>query len=503
MARAPHEIELKFLAGGAKADAVTARLGDPSEVRTLTSTYFDTSDRALRQRGLTLRVRFDGEHWVQTVKAAGDGGLGRAEWETFVPSAAPDLIAARGTPAGAALEGGAALEPLFTVEVERKAWLREEDGAAIEYALDQGEVASGERAAAVGELELELKAGDVRRLLSTAVRLREELALTPSFATKAERGFALLDKDRSRARRFEPPALTPQMRTDAAFRAIARAALEQIAGNAERLREAPGAEVIHQMRVGVRRLRSTLSTFGKMVADRQLPELKDELRWLTGELNPARNLDVLLSGAYRRAARRKADTLGLKQLGVLLRRQRAAAYARARSAAESERLGALLLDVLCWLERGPWTRGRAAGAALRAPPIAAFAARALARRNRRVARGGRRLAKLSRDDRHALRIEAKKLRYGAEVFADLWGHPARLKRYMQPMRALQDRLGQLNDIATGEAVARALVHEAADAGEADWAAGRLIGAESAREGALLAAAARAHRRLAKAKPFWP
>ena len=63
----------------------------------LISTYYDTPDLALKQRGLTLRVRDQGGHFLQTVKegdlASGDL-LTRGEWEDAVAESRPDPDAA-------------------------------------------------------------------------------------------------------------------------------------------------------------------------------------------------------------------------------------------------------------------------------------------------------------------------------------------------------------------------------------------------------------------------
>jgi CHAD domain-containing protein len=256
------------------------------------------------------------------------------------------------------------------------------------------------------------------------------------------------------------------------------------------------------MRVGVRRLRSALSTFKAVVGDRRLPAIKAELKWLTGELDTARNLDVLLAGAWRRATQRRGDRKGLAELGRTLRIARGAAYARARSAAESERLADLVMDTLVWIEAGAWTADGAAGAGRRERPLGPFAARALDRRWRKVVDHGRDLAKLSPEDRHHVRIDAKKLRYAAEVFAVLSPHPKRAERFIDALRELQDALGELNDIATGEHLAHDIIALPTATGDADWTAGRIVGEEAGREEALLKDARKALRKLAKAEPFW-
>ena len=389
---------------------------------------------------------------------------------------------------------------LFTVKVERQIAVRQTGAAAIEISLDRGEVSARGRTSAVEEIELELKAGTQVALLVYAAEARAAHGLALSFTTKAARGHELRRASTSRAVRFRPPRLATDMPTGRAFQAVARAGLEQVIGNAEQLAQAPAPEVIHQMRVGARRLRSALSTFGKVVHDRRLAAVKAELRWLTGELDPARNLDVLLAGAYRRAAQRKADKIGLADLGRRLRVARSAAYARARSAAESERLRAFAMDTLAWIESGAWTRARATRR-LREKPLKPFAAKALRKRWDKLAAVAK-LAALSREARHAVRIDAKKLRYAADVLAPLTPYPGRAAKFVGALRDLQDRLGELNDIATGEDLAHELVASPDVAGAIDWAAGRLIGAETAREAALLSHASAAIKALKAVKPFW-
>ncbi len=505
MASEPREIELKFRVEPAKARGVfEAVTGAKGAVWRLTSTYFDTPTGALAKAGMALRVRHDGETWTQTLKTAqaAGGAMGRGEWEAPVTGAKPTLSLLRDTPARKVMGRGRKLTPLFTVEVERRLAVRTIEGLRIEAALDRGRVIAGDRCESLLELELELKAGTPAALLAFAAKARKAHGLALSFTTKAGRGLALRSKAGPRAVKFRPPTVNPDMTTGDGFRVVARAALEQMVGNAELLAETPGAEVIHQMRVGARRLRSAISTFKAAVKDRRMVGVVAELRWLTGELDQARNLDVLLGGAYRRAARSKADATGLADLGRQLRLNRTTAYARARSAAQSERFKALAMDTLVWIEVGPWSAKRAAGAKERDTPLGDFAAKALRKRRAKLLRGCADLAALSREARHHVRIQSKKLRYAADALIGLYDRPQRIARFIKTLKGLQDRLGELNDIATGERLALSLTTSPTVPGVTDWAAGRLIGGEAARESALIVAACESAKALKRAKPFW-
>ena len=503
MPDAPMEVELKFVTPAARVGEVAVAIPELANVppRPMSSVYFDTPKGALRRAGLTLRVRRSGAGFTQTVKNDGDGGLRRGEWEKNLGGANPDLAAARATPAGQVLTKSATVAPLFAVDVRRRTAEVVEGESRIELSLDEGQAKANGAEALFAELELELKDGPQWGLFALSRRLAAAGDLTLSFTTKAERGFALVHPPRSFAQKFQAPTLTKDMDCAHAFRLIALACLRQITANADRLRHRASPEVVHQLRVGLRRLRSLLTTFKATVADARTPAIKAELKWLTAELDSARNLDVLLQGDYRAALAQKEVAEGLKGLGARLRAARRIAYARAASAVESERFRRLLLDLLIWIEAGPWT-GAPEQAKSRARRIDKFAHAELAKRWRKIVKRGRELETLDVEARHKLRIDAKKLRYAADGFEVLFGRRRRAKSFISALKDVQDTLGELNDIAVGER----LTHEAAVGGgpelNAAFVAGRISGVQKARVGPLTRRARSAIDELAAAKPFW-
>ena len=509
MSDTPREIEMKFAIPAGRAAEVAAALSlvpgiEPladAVPRQLVSTYFDTEKGALRRAMMALRVRCSGAKCVQTLKDAGDGALSRGEWERAIKGSKPNLAALKATPA-ARLVAKAKLAPVFVVDVARRTVEVIEGESRIELAFDQGVAKAKGREAAFAELELELKAGPQWGLFALARRLAGTGDLTLSFTTKAARGATLARPPRSFAQKFAPPALRADLSAGQAFQAVARACLRQITANAERLRYRASPEVIHQLRVGLRRLRSLITSFKDVVGDARLPAIKAELKWLTGELDAARNLDVLLQGDFHAAVALKEDAEGLRGLGIRLRGARRMAYVRAAGAVESERFRRLLLDLLVWIETGPWSVAEKT-AACRERPIRRFAADELASRRRKIAKRGGRLRELDPAARHKLRIEAKKLRYAADAFAGLFERPKRAKVFIEALKQVQDDLGELNDIAVGERLA----HEAAASpGRAEmdsaFVAGRITGAQKARIAPLTDRAEAAIKAFGDARPFW-
>ncbi len=183
-------------------------LAAPAAPQRLFNTYFDTPDLALKARRMAVRERRAGEQWLLTVKTAGSstGGLSRRqEWEGPTTPGALDFAALVDDAALAAelVALRPALQPLFATDFERQRWLIDHEGARIEVALDQGQihVPGTALSEALLELELELLQGPEAALLALAEALRGTpggaVALTPSDASKAQRGLALWQRSRA------------------------------------------------------------------------------------------------------------------------------------------------------------------------------------------------------------------------------------------------------------------------------------------------------------------
>src|SRR5215467_13444866 len=157
-----------------------ARWGDGERAR-LESIYYDTADTLLLHHGMSLLVRKNGRQRVQTIKTNGGRGAvhRRGEWEIPTRRNSPVVSRFGRTPLARLLarHPGAKLLPLFRTTVSRTTWKVESNDATIEVALDQGYVRSQSDSAAMAlcELELELKAGDLRALPAFALELQRSL----------------------------------------------------------------------------------------------------------------------------------------------------------------------------------------------------------------------------------------------------------------------------------------------------------------------------------------
>lgn len=450
------ELKLKLAAADVarmRAHPLLAELStaEPRE-HDLTDTYYDTPALDLWRAGLTLRVRRDGDAWIQTVKTATSGSPvlhERGEWESRLEGEQPDPadIARQVKPQrlhNILLDPGITgqLQPVFTNTTRRTTWdITLPGGQLVECALDSGSIeANGNgRSAQIGELELELKRGNPTRLFELALQLHQDIPLEVANGSKAARGYALLQDEAPAPVKATPVRLTRKMRMEDALQCIGLNCMAQIESNV------PGvlvqsAESLHQMRVGLRRLRALLDMYRDLAP--LPPELKEGLDWLSGELGATRDWDVLadttlpaVGGIHTEALQAEAK----EQARVLHKNMLPTLHA--------PRTTRLMLQMNGWLRGRQW---RPVSGLPKDDPLAQPALDGLVPLIRKAQKRLRkRIEALIENDaqaRHRVRIAAKKARYAAEFFHDLLPEKE-VKAYIKRLSRVQDRLGHLNDLA--------------------------------------------------------
>jgi len=229
------------------------------------------------------------------------------------------------------------------------------------------------------------------------------------------------------------PALGPGMPANLAGQLLLRQQLSAWRGLLPAVRAGEDAEALHQLRVTGRRMIAVLRVLEAAPVAGALG-LRRRVQALVRGCGAARDLDVQL--AEIAAA---FDPGAAAQFAVLrerLERRRRQARARMLRLLDGPRATALLAALDRLAEAPPRSRR---------PRTIAVAARELIRRRyRRARRAARQLgSEPSLDNCHALRLEAKKLRYVAECFDALYGEP--LGQYLRRLQRLQTLLGRVND----------------------------------------------------------
>ncbi|MGH6828193.1 MAG: CHAD domain-containing protein [Rhizomicrobium sp.] len=508
------ETEIKFEVPAARLAAIAHQpwfkqfQAAAPKIERLVSVYFDTPKGALKRRHLSLRVRRAGARHLQTVKA-GASPIERQEWEWEISGETPERKLARKT----ALKPFTArrkwrkLRPLFETEVERTAIALRYHDALIALALDKGRISAKGKTLAISEIELELKEGRMAGLADLAHLLGEKLPLALALQSKAARGYALHDEAVGVA--VEACGLQVGGAWNAAqgFTAIALSCLQHATANRAAVLNGD-AEGVHQMRVGLRRLRAALSLFKTLLRDAESERIKDNLKWLSGQLAPARDLDVFVANSVEPLERQETRHAPLKTLKAALEARRGQEFERMRLAVASPRYRRIVLETALWALAGKWAEGDdAMQTARRARPLSLAADKILKQRARKMGKALARLPEMDERGRHKLRIAVKTLRYASQFFAALHANGKGSKRrraFEARLKVLQSALGRLNDIRMHEDYARRQVGKGSDGGSKlrVFGLGFVTGHERQAVSSCLDAAIRAGKRLRRQRQFW-
>lgn len=256
--------------------------------------YYDTPARDLARARVALRLRRDGEQFIQTLKSRGHSVAGlseRNEWDWYLDKAKLDLkkLDDQCWPAALADLDKKQLKPIFTTDFNRQraeiAWGRGKAKVVVEAALDFGKVIAGDQEEEICELELELRQGEPAALLELAAELAADLPLMPCDISKAERGYRLFDPA-SYSVQADAQKLLPETPLDGAFAALAWALLGNSQRLAEQYRYNGHWRLLQDWLQQLVDLRALLGSLGLAVPRASTRELRDTLDALLADWQP-------------------------------------------------------------------------------------------------------------------------------------------------------------------------------------------------------------------------
>jgi inorganic triphosphatase YgiF len=514
------EVELKFLIEKVMADEVWARVkasklasGARPITKTLKSVYLDTPQHALNKAGIALRLRRDGRRWIQTVKTGAQLLGGRSQVGEVENPAPGGRVCIHAIPDPSILEkvvrcvDGAPLETVCETVIKRTSnELVLQDGTRAGLAVDVGEIRAGGRSVELSEMEIDLLDGSPRGLFDIASLLAPEGGLRFSRLSIVARGYLLATEGRIdlplEPRNAKDVVLDASQTAEQAARDMLRECLDQIATNVSVVLQLNDPEGPHQLRIGLRRLRSVFSVFGPVLRCEEMQRLSAEARWLGQEVGNLRDLDVVADDMLGREAQFHPEEPGFQALADHLLRQTGERRERLHSVLAGRRVQSFLIDSACFVETRGWLDPLDFGQTERlAMPVTKLARHALSKRWKKVTRHTSGLETMTVEERHELRKDLKKLRYPVEFFSSLF--PAkRLNPFLKALKTLQAVFGDLNDAAT----LKSMFTGSEIAGVADISAQRamgwMIGASQARAESSWTGARSSWQDLEQMRQFW-
>jgi CHAD domain-containing protein len=328
------------------------------------------------------------------------------------------------------------------------------EGAEIELCMDSGEIRAGQSSCPISEIELELISGEPQQLFKLALALLDVVPLVVEHTSKAEYGYLLFSATKPSASKGRFPALKKSQPIADVLQSLIGACLAHVQSNV------PGAllkldeEYLHQVRVGLRRLRVVLSIAQNFHADSELEALREKVSRLCVELGRSREWDVFVTQTLAPICTRLPEHTGLREVLGVSERARKHQHSGMENSLASQDFQRLLLSFGIWMHGAQCDEVDTT--------LEKFAKRNLVKRNKLVIKHGEDLVGENAAQLHALRIACKKLRYSIEMFGSLFSE-TKIQNYVNSLSDLQDILGTLNDIA----VAHRLLNELDNAARHD------------------------------------
>jgi inorganic triphosphatase YgiF len=469
------EIELKLALLSAEPCTLESRLAHlPLLARRKTTrerlhnTYYDTPDHMLNGQRTALRLRSVGSDespvWLQTLKMGGSGDSAlsqRGEWEATVAGSGLEFDRLQTTPWVQIDPDGTLLRSLaarFTTDFTRTRWtVRNRDASVVEVALDLGQIAVSDRSATICELELELKAGQPSALFDIARQIASAFAVVPLGSSKAQRGFALAQSSLGQPLRAQPPALTPEMSVPEAAASTLREVFNHFNANLHTLLTSDDPEVVHQARVGWRRLKTALSLFKKTPLVQTVPPLQ-ALKPLLKELGRLRDLEVanlqtlpMLANSYVGGSpKRKAHWHALQSA---LAQAAADQLQLVRDSLHDPATGVTLLALTEWLESKHNVDAARGIAVHKQTPLRPWALQRMERLRQQLKITLKKAP--SPDNLHRARILAKRLRYAVDALRPVLPK-RRARQWHRQSAQLQSAIGAERDLRQAIVIAKRL-----------------------------------------------
>lgn len=284
------------------------------------------------------------------------------------------------------------------------------------------------------------------------------LDIFPDVATSHNGQHPRRTTPRPRLSKVDKPGVSPDDPMSEAGRKVMAFYVVRLLEEEENVRNDASGEAIHDMRVATRRLRSALDIFSPFYRKHVTKKLRNDLRRLGKALGAVRDLEVV-----RKKVDTDAESLGTsihEGLQPLLDNWHEHLNANRQELLDlldSERYAELLDYAVDFVSTPGKDAIETPHAQDPTPYLLRHVVPALIYQQYEIVRAYEPfLAGASLDTLHALRIEAKRLRYRLESFEEVLTSDA--KRVVEATKALQDHLGELQDTRVATGLMQSYIH---------------------------------------------
>ena len=456
--------------------------------------YVDTQEEHLAKKGLFFCLSSEGlsaqKTWKQILREKSPDGSSVLEHSVVVPGHhrpvldpsrhAESEVGGRLSQILAEAEDATLIER-YTTESTRTSRVLRKGGTLIELVLEEGQICAETQVVQVSEMRFNLLLGATKILLEIAGNWLARFDLVLDTRSWQERGMWLARGQTrippSRGRRLVMPEQISPAQTLAV---MLKNTLAQILPNAGEISVGqPTPEHLHQLRVGMRRLRTVLRLYGSLAPLVEAPQ-ELALAKLFQNLGTARDYDAMEESLWPLLRAAQAPFV---EIPAPVHTEQETSPAAVLRTQETQRL---------WV--GFWAACHAEAHVQQLPPLRKLLVAPLRRLHKKTRQDAAQFSTLDDEARHRLRRRIKRLRYAWELVGSLWPSKA-VTRYLRHLQNAQTPLGELMDTTVALEIYRNLVPQEPRA----WFA---VGWLSARREALLIPCEESLLKVANSPRFW-
>jgi inorganic triphosphatase YgiF len=318
----------------------------------------------------------------------------------------------------------------FQTDVQRSFHVFEFEGSQIEVCLDDGEIRTPNDQAKICEVEFELKKGSAQHLIEFSKTWVDKYQLWLDVRSKAERGNLLaIGKAVSPATKAKSLKLNPKSSAEQAIQQIVENTLNHILPNAAAIADGVAeAEHIHQARVGLRRLRSTLKHFSNWSSQID-PTWESQLAEIFRALGQSRDNDAIQDSVIPLIQKDCELDLILPQ----------AADTEIAQLLSEPRTTQLFLSLLSFTYAENDAKSK----------LSKQVAKSLTKLYHKILEDTAQFSTLAVEQQHRTRKRVKQLRYCIDFIAGLYPEKD-VQQFLDKLQPIQEYLGFYNDLFVAE-----------------------------------------------------
>jgi triphosphatase len=440
------QTELKFAVNEVSKPAVAAAFGPTEQPSTYETIYFDTDNLDLRRHRIELCLRHSAVETIQTIKAPKNEGIKRPKHEiklddlqlrfdharAFLPASLRHAIS------------GSMIKPRFRTNFSR---IRYSFACGLDAWFDVGFIEAAGSRESVAEVAFEARDCELDCYSKECLAFLDRVPASIVLESNAARGYRLASGELPQPAFAESISIAPLVPLPDAILRIFRHGFAHFLNNQPAIALTGISEAIHQMRVGIRRLRSAIHTFRPVLCLDGGQDLLSATKSLFAKLGEVRDADVFLRETLESVTKAGLGESRESLLREEIKTYRDSIYRALRDELMSPNFARLVVRLNTWIEGGRWLKAeKPIDALLAERAIEEFAVPRIITLRTKMLKRGRDARHGSVDDWHRVRIAVKRLRYGGEP---LYGASPKVDRkFSRRLGRLQTSLGRLNDLET-------------------------------------------------------